>query len=76
MFAPSRRRERRADIVEMLKTEYQVQDVIDYSGLEQDGVSLEGTGAITSHASAATSATSRWHSTPRTIRRVRSTTRT
>lgn len=46
MFAESRRRERRADVTEMLKAEYRVQDVIDYSGLEQDGMFLEGTGAM------------------------------
>lgn len=46
MFNPSRRKERRADIVEMLKLRYRVQDVIDYSGLEQDDVFLEGTGAM------------------------------
>lgn len=46
MFSPNRRRERRADIIEMLKQQYRVQDVIDYSGLEQDGLSLEGTGAM------------------------------
>ena len=46
MYSPSRRRERRADIIDMLKTEYRVQDVIDYSGLEQDGLFLEGTGAM------------------------------
>lgn len=46
MFSPSRRRERRQDVVEMLKQRYRVQDVIDYSGLEQDGVFLEGTGAM------------------------------
>ena len=46
MFAPSRRKERRTDIVEMLKREYRVQDVIDYSGLEVDGLYLEGTGAM------------------------------
>lgn len=46
MKAPSRRRERRADIIEMLKAEYRVQDVIDYSGLEPDGLFLEGTGAM------------------------------
>ncbi len=46
MFSPSRRRERRPDIVEMLKRRYRVQDVIDYSGLEPDGVFLEGTGAM------------------------------
>ncbi|KVM93653.1 citrulline utilization hydrolase CtlX [Burkholderia diffusa] len=46
MYSPNRRRERRADIVEMLKAEYRVQDVIDYSGLEYDDVFLEGTGAM------------------------------
>jgi hypothetical protein len=46
MYAPSRRRERRGDITELLKQQYRVQDVIDYSGLEYDGVFLEGTGAM------------------------------
>ena len=46
MHSPSRRRERRADVIEMLKAEYRVQDVIDYSGLEHDGLFLEGTGAM------------------------------
>lgn len=46
MYSPSRRRERRADVIEMLKSEYRVQDVIDYSGLEPDGLFLEGTGAM------------------------------
>jgi hypothetical protein len=46
MYSPNRRLERRADVIEMLKTEYRVQDVIDYSGLEHDGLFLEGTGAM------------------------------
>lgn len=46
MYAPNRRTERRADIVEMLKTDYRVQQVVDYSGMEQDGLFLEGTGAM------------------------------
>ena len=46
MYSPSRRRERRSDVIEMLKTQYRVQDVIDYSGLEQDNLFLEGTGAM------------------------------
>lgn len=46
MFKPSRRRERRNDIIEMLKAEYRVQDVIDYSSLEFDNLFLEGTGAM------------------------------
>ncbi|SEP82526.1 hypothetical protein SAMN05216548_101578 [Faunimonas pinastri] len=46
MFNRNRRGERRADIIEMLKARYRVQDVIDYSGLEPDNVFLEGTGAM------------------------------
>ncbi|WP_211624038.1 citrulline utilization hydrolase CtlX [Paraburkholderia domus] len=46
MHSVNRRRERRSDVIEMLKTEYRVQDVIDYSGLERDDVFLEGTGAM------------------------------
>ncbi|WP_299154893.1 citrulline utilization hydrolase CtlX [uncultured Tateyamaria sp.] len=46
MFTANRRLERRWDIVEFLKREYRVQDVIDYSGLEEDNLSLEGTGAM------------------------------
>lgn len=46
MFAPNRRTERRGDIVELLKREYRVQDVVDYSGLEYDDIFLEGTGAM------------------------------
>lgn len=46
MYAENRRRERRADVIEMLKQQYRVQDVIDYSGLEPDGLFLEGTGAM------------------------------
>ncbi|HUG50675.1 MAG TPA: arginine deiminase-related protein, partial [Terrimesophilobacter sp.] len=42
----SRRGERRTDVVELLKRDYRVQDVIDYSGLEYDDVFLEGTGAM------------------------------
>ncbi|MGB0507865.1 MAG: citrulline utilization hydrolase CtlX [Pikeienuella sp.] len=46
MFPENRRKERRWDIVEHLKRAYRVQDVMDYSGLEQDGLALEGTGAM------------------------------
>ncbi|MEX0305114.1 MAG: citrulline utilization hydrolase CtlX [Leisingera sp.] len=46
MFAENRRKERRWDVIELLKRDYRVQDVIDYSGLEQDSLSLEGTGAM------------------------------
>lgn len=46
MYAANRRGERRADVIEMLKAEYRVQEVIDYSGLEPDDLFLEGTGAM------------------------------
>jgi hypothetical protein len=46
MYLPNRRRERRMDVIEMLKANYRVQDVIDYSGLEYDDLFLEGTGAM------------------------------
>ncbi|WP_299733877.1 citrulline utilization hydrolase CtlX [uncultured Tateyamaria sp.] len=46
MMAPNRRLERRADVLDMLKTNFRVQDVMDYSGLEHDGLYLEGTGAM------------------------------
>lgn len=46
MTNPSRRMERRGDVLELLKREYRVQEMIDYSGLEFDGLFLEGTGAM------------------------------
>ena len=46
MYASNRRHERRADVLEMLKSHYRVQAIIDYSGLEPDGIFLEGTGAM------------------------------
>ena len=46
MFAVNRRRERRSDVIELLKERYRVQEVIDYSGLEYDNLFLEGTGAM------------------------------
>lgn len=46
MYSPIRRHERRQDIIETLKREYRVQDVIDNSGLEYDELFLEGTGAM------------------------------
>lgn len=46
MYAPNRRLERRWDVIEELKRCYRVQDVIDFSGLEEDNLALEGTGAM------------------------------
>ena len=46
MYASNRRHERRSDVLEMLKSSYRVQSIVDYSGLEPDGIFLEGTGAM------------------------------
>lgn len=46
MMAANRRLERRTDVLDMLKANFRVQDVMDYSGLEHDGLYLEGTGAM------------------------------
>ena len=46
MYAQNRRLERRSDIIEQLKINYRVQDIVDYSGLEHDDIYLEGTGAM------------------------------
>jgi hypothetical protein len=46
MYAPNRRLERRGDVLELLKARYRVQEIVDYSGLEPDGLFLEGTGAM------------------------------
>lgn len=46
MYASNRRHERRADVLELLKSRYRVQTIIDYSGFEPDGIFLEGTGAM------------------------------
>lgn len=46
MYVPSRRRERRGDVLELLKNTYRVETIHDYSGLEQDNLFLEGTGAM------------------------------
>ncbi|MGY1842679.1 citrulline utilization hydrolase CtlX [Modestobacter sp. SYSU DS0875] len=46
MFAPNRRRERRADVVGLLQERYHVEQVVDFSELEREGMFLEGTGAM------------------------------
>ncbi|MEP2715236.1 arginine deiminase-related protein [Pseudophaeobacter sp.] len=46
MYSQNRRLERRWDVIEELKRSYRVQDVIDFSGLEEDELALEGTGAM------------------------------
>ena len=46
MYSALRRRERRQDIVEELRTHYRVTEVIDYSRFEDEGCCLEGTGSL------------------------------
>jgi hypothetical protein len=46
MYSKLRRRERRQDIVEELRKQYQVTDVIDYSPFQDEGRYLEGTGSL------------------------------
>jgi hypothetical protein len=46
MYSNLRRRERRQDIIEELRKHYRVTEVIDYSGLEDEGCYLEGTGSL------------------------------
>jgi hypothetical protein len=46
MHSPSRRAERRGDVVELLRASYGVSSVIDHSGLESRGLHVEGTGAL------------------------------
>ena len=46
MYSVLRRRERRQDIVEELRKDYRVTDVIDYSTFENEGCCLEGTGSL------------------------------
>ncbi len=46
MYSALRRRERRHDIVDELRQNYRVTQVIDYSNFEKEGYCLEGTGSL------------------------------
>ncbi|MFC3122735.1 citrulline utilization hydrolase CtlX [Agaribacter flavus] len=46
MYAENRRKERRTDIIDLLKQQYHVCQIVDYSACENDGLFLEGTGAM------------------------------
>ncbi|MEP7248621.1 MAG: arginine deiminase-related protein [Spartobacteria bacterium] len=46
MYTPSRRTERRLDLIDRLRESYRVTEVIDYSPYEQRGLFLEGTGSL------------------------------
>ncbi len=46
MYSPSRRRERRSDIIDALQKDYRVTEIVDYSDYEERGRFLEGTGSL------------------------------
>jgi hypothetical protein len=47
MFAENRRRERREDILELLENKgFEIREVMDYTGAEEEEVFLEGTGSL------------------------------
>ncbi|HEX3818140.1 MAG TPA: arginine deiminase-related protein, partial [Chthoniobacterales bacterium] len=46
MCMPSRRRERRADLIDGLREFYQVHAIVDYTDFEKQGLYLEGTGSL------------------------------
>ncbi len=46
MYAPSRRAERRLDLIERLREFYRVTEILDYSPYEKRGLYLEGTGSL------------------------------
>lgn len=46
MYSPSRRAERREDLIDELRERYRVSDLVDYSPYEKRGLYLEGTGSL------------------------------
>ena len=46
MYTPSRRAERRHDIIASLQQHYRVSGIVDYSSYEERGLYLEGTGSL------------------------------
>jgi hypothetical protein len=46
MYSPSRRAERRPDLIDSLGEKYRVTEVVDYSFFEERGLFLEGTGSL------------------------------
>ena len=46
MYSPSRRTERRRDLIDDLRERYRVSEVVDYSPYEKKGLYLEGTGSL------------------------------
>lgn len=46
MYSAARRRERRHDLIDELRKNYRITDVVDYSLCEEQGQCLEGTGSV------------------------------
>jgi hypothetical protein len=46
MYSPTRRNERRRDVIDELGKSYRINAVVDYSSYEQRGLHLEGTGSL------------------------------
>lgn len=46
MYSPSRRAERRSDLIASLRERYRVSQIVDYSSYEKSGLYLEGTGSL------------------------------
>ena len=46
MYSSLRRRERRHEVIDELRKSYRITDVVDYSGFEEHGFYLEGTGSL------------------------------
>jgi len=46
MFAENRRLERRNDILDQIKEQFNINEIIDYSEIEKDNNLLEGTGSM------------------------------
>ena len=46
MYSPTRRNERRRDVIDELGKVYQISALVDYSSYEQSGLHLEGTGSL------------------------------
>ena len=46
MFAPNRRLERRRDVIDLIKKDYTITKIVDFSPYESKNVFLEGTGSI------------------------------
>jgi hypothetical protein len=46
MYSPTRRNERRRDVIDELGKNYRISALVDYSSYEQSGLHLEGTGSL------------------------------